>query len=170
MATIPWGVCQDVTLHMGPSRPPAGGTGVVAQPPGSGPRPPSDDPVTRQKNRKVGRGAPLLLPPPAGGGAKKEGRSGGGAPPLFLLQRVQCGRQQLVQLLLGRTVSNPVAAGAIAVGGALQSAPVGPLERLRELLAGLAKVLGLEEGDGLGEILLQRVLVPPRRHLVRRQP
>src|SRR5438445_9040820 len=107
------------------------------------------------------RGAALHLTPRHTGGATNEGPSDGRGPPLFLLQRVQCGRQQLVQLLLGRTVSNPVAAGAIAVGGALQSAPVGPLERLRELLAGLAKVLGLEEGDGLGEILLQRVLVPP---------
>ena len=47
MATIPWGVCQDVTLHVGPSRPPAGGTGVVAQPPGSGPRPPNSSLMTR---------------------------------------------------------------------------------------------------------------------------
>src|SRR3989454_11717984 len=48
MATIPWGVCQDVTLHIGPSRPPAGGTGAVAQPPGSGPRPPNSSLITRQ--------------------------------------------------------------------------------------------------------------------------
>src|SRR5436190_18604699 len=105
----------------------------------------------------MGRGAALHLTPRHPGGATNEGPSDGRGPPLFLRQRVQCGRQQVVQLRLGRTVGDPVAAGAVAVGGALQSAPVGPLERLRELFAGLVKLTGLEEGDGLGEILLQRV-------------
>src|SRR3989442_15173886 len=123
----------------------------------------------RRQKRRVARGAQLFFVAPPRGGAGNEGRGGGGGPPLFLRQRVQCGRQQGVQLRLGRTVGDPVAAGAVAVGGALQSAPVGPFERLRELFAGLVKLTGLEEGDGLGEKLLQRVLVPAGRHLLGRQ-